>query len=123
MPWTIHFNPATQTVELAYTGVVSPKDLQEALVAALDLATKNQTSLFLADCTKMVGGHSVADLYFLISLFESSGFKREIKEAILLPSLQSSVEDVYFYETTCLNRGYNVKLFKKRDDALAWLKG
>lgn len=123
MPWTIQFNPATQTVELAYTGAVSPKDLQDALAAALDLATKNHTSLFLADCTDMVGGHSVGDLYFLISLFESSGFKNGIKEAILLPSLQSSVEDVYFYETACLNRGYNVKIFKHHDEAQAWLTG
>lgn len=68
----------------------------------------------------MVGGHSIVDLYALIKLLESRDL-RGLKEAILMPSLQASRQDVEFYETACLNRGFNVKVFRDRQAALDWL--
>jgi dihydroorotase len=69
----------------------------------------------------MIGGHSVLDLYNLISLYKDSGFPNNFKEAILMPNLNDPVENVQFYETACLNRGYNVKVFNDKDNAVLWL--
>ncbi|MFO7570541.1 MAG: hypothetical protein R6W75_12155 [Smithellaceae bacterium] len=121
MPWNVELNINQKIIELTYAGIVTPKALEEAFCAAVKLATENDVSLFLADCSDMIGGHSVADLYFLISIFEASGFHPRSREAIVLPALDTSQQDVAFYETACLNRGYEVKIFPNRDEALNWL--
>jgi hypothetical protein len=38
-----------------------------------------------------------------------------------MKSLQSSIAEIKFYETACKNRGFNVKIFTEREDAIAWL--
>lgn len=121
MAWAANYNRDQNLVELIYKGTVSPADLHEALLAAAKLARENNCILFLADCTDMEGGHSVVDLYGLISLYESVGLQLNMKEALLLPSLKSPKEDVEFYETACLNKGFNVKVFSYKEKALEWL--
>jgi hypothetical protein len=122
MAWNVKYNSDTKIIELTYSGLVSPIELKDALSAALSLSKQEGTSLFLADCTDMVGGHSITDLYFLIALYEESGL-RGMKEALVLPALKSSVEQVKFYEVACRNRGFNVKIFSQIQDATAWLQG
>ncbi|MFA7419688.1 MAG: hypothetical protein WCZ90_08370 [Melioribacteraceae bacterium] len=121
MPWDAKYNDEHNLVELIYKGKVTPVDLQEALLAAVKLANENNSILFFADCSEMEGGHSVVDLYGLISLYESVGLQHRMKEALLLPSLKSPKEDVKFYETACLNKGFNVKVFSQKEKALTWL--
>ncbi len=121
MAWAASYNNDHNLVELIYKGKVTPADLHEALQAAVKLARENNSILFLADCSEMEGGHSVIDLYGLIALYESVGLQLKMKEALLLPLLKSSKEDVKFYETACLNKGFNVKVFSSKDKALAWL--
>ncbi len=122
MPWSANYNHEHNLVELIYKGKVTPVDLQDALLAAVKLANENNSILFLADCSEMEGGHSVVDLYGLISLYESVGLHLKMKEALLLPSMKSPKEDVKFYETACLNKGFNVKVFSQKEKALTWLK-
>lgn len=121
MAWAASYNNEHNLVELIYKGKVTPADLHEALMAAVKLAKENNSILFLADCSDMEGGHSVVDLYGLISLYESVGLQLKMKEALLLPLLKSPKEDVKFYETACLNKGFNVKVFSSKEKALAWL--
>lgn len=122
MAWAANYNHELDVVELIYKGKVTPADLHEALLAAAKLARENNSILFLADCSEMEGGHSVVDLYGLISLYESVGLHLKMKEALLLPLMKSPKEDVKFYETSCLNKGFNVKVFSQKEKALTWLK-
>ncbi|MCX7098902.1 MAG: STAS/SEC14 domain-containing protein [Methylococcales bacterium] len=119
MAWTTKLN--NNIIELAFIGTVSATELKEALLASNTLSKDNNTLLILADCSTMLGGHTLADLYYIISLFESLDL-RKMKEALVLPNLDSSKEQVKFYETACLNRGFDVKIFPDTDTALAWLK-
>ena len=121
MPWNIKLNDEKKIVELAYFGVVSADDLNKALAAALKLSKENEIKLFLADCSQMIGGHSVTDLYYLATIYEASGFTRDMKEALLMPAMQSTHEQVKFYETTCLNNGFNVRIFNEVGEAINWL--
>jgi hypothetical protein len=122
MPWSANIIDPN-IVELVYTGEVTPAELMEALQAAGSLSHKHQTNLFLADCTEMAGGHSITDLYFLISAYEAAGLQYGSKEALLLPKLKSPAEEVKFYEVACSNRGFIVKIFIGRHEALQWLRG
>jgi hypothetical protein len=85
------------------------------------LSKENNIKLFLADCTTMSGGHSVMDLYGLIEMFEILKIERDVKEAVIMTSLQDSIDEIRFYETACKNRGFNVRIFKDKDEAVAWL--
>jgi|WetSurMetagenome_2_1015567.scaffolds.fasta_scaffold99660_3 hypothetical protein len=121
MPWTAQIDTSHHIVELTYSGIVTPSELKDALVAAAALSKQHNANLFLADCTRLVGGHSVSDLYLLISTYEAAGLHPGQKEALVLPSSQPSKEDVKFYEDACLNRGYLAKIFTNVEDARAWL--
>jgi hypothetical protein len=121
MSWQLNLLEDPKTVEIKYIGIVDPAELVEVFTAAVALATKNQTRLYLADCTDMIGGHSITDLYNLIALYEATGLDWHSKEAILLPHLAATTDDVLFYETACRNRGFNVRVFRTRVEATAWL--
>jgi hypothetical protein len=60
-------------------------------------------------------------LYHLIALYDKARVPREMKEAVLLPALPGTLEEVKFYETASLNEGYNVRLFDDADAARSWL--
>jgi hypothetical protein len=121
MPWSIKFNQDKRIIEITYSGTVTPQELHEAFLEAKTISSKHGTILFLADCTDMVGGHSVVDLYYLIALYEQNDLRNRIKEAIVLPSMKSPREEVQFYETACLNKGFNVKIFSDTTEAITWL--
>jgi hypothetical protein len=43
------------------------------------------------------------------------------REAILLSAHAAAAEEMEFFETVCRNRGLDVRVFRERDEALAWL--
>ena len=64
---------------------------------------------------------SIIDLYGLGKLLETAGVVRDSREAIVVPQLDAAAKDVRFWETTCRNRGFNVRVFQTMADASAWL--
>lgn len=123
MPFSARLNADPVYVELTYAGNVTPADLLGALDEAGRLAREGQTIRFLADLTAMAVAHSITDLYDLIGLFESRGIPRDIREALVAPTLAATPDEVLFWETACINRGYRVRAFRDRATALAWLLG
>jgi len=122
MAWQAKFNPELKIIELTYTGTITPADLEEAYMASAELATQAGTAKFLADCSEMIGGsYLLTDLYNLIAKFEERRGAYVIKEALILPISTVPREDVKFYETACMNRGFNMKVFSTVEDALVWL--
>mgnify|MGYP003541787816 CR=1 FL=1 len=123
MPWDIKYITKPGYTLIRYKGIVTENELIDAFQASKEIINQKNSSLILSDCSTMEGGHSVFDLYKLIKLYEETGFPRNFKEAILMPELRDSVDNVLFYETACLNRGYNVKICREHDEAVAWLFG
>jgi hypothetical protein len=110
-------------VESVYAGVVSPAELERAVVTTVELARERGVFLFLTDVTGLTGGHSAGDLFALVAMLGSLGLPRTLREAIVIPQASLAPPDVQFYEDACRNRGWNVRLFQDRGSALAWLKG
>jgi hypothetical protein len=121
MPWKTRLIENPKYIEIIYSGIVTPQQLYMALESSVSLSRENKTELFLADCTTMVGGHTAVDLYGLISLFEKLEIGRTAKEAVIMLTVQESADEIRFYETACKNRGFNVKLFNNREEAVKWL--
>jgi hypothetical protein len=128
VPWEASYLPDLDAVLTVYCGVIPPGTLKEAVEATLDLGQERGTTRFLADCTSLEGGHSVVDLYGLAALVESvgatrekAGIARESREALVLPQLDAAAREVEFWETTCRNRGFDVRVFAGMAEARAWL--
>jgi hypothetical protein len=121
MPWKVRHPDDRAIVETVYAGLLSPEELLAAARATVAEARARGTRLLLGDCSELEGGHSVVDLYGLLDLFGSIENAHEFREAVLMPSLAATAEDVRFWETACRNRGLEVRAFRQRAEALAWL--
>jgi hypothetical protein len=121
MAWQTSYLQDLGVVMIVYRGDVSGESLQEALTSSLALAGQHQTTRFLADCGGMGAGHSVVDLYELAKSLESIDLPSDAREAVVLPKDQTAADFVRFWETTCRNRGFNVRVFDAEPEATAWL--
>ncbi len=122
MPWQVKINPDMPVIETCYSGHLSPDELCAAAKETYCQARLLGTNLLLSDCTALAGGHSVFDLYQLAGdACIHTG--TAMKEAVVLPELPAQKENVIFWETTCRNRGLQVRIFEDRKSALDWLRG
>lgn len=109
-------------IRIKYLDLVTSRDIIDALNEALALSKVNDLYRVLADCSRVTVGHTVVDLYAVVAALVANNVPRaEFKEAVLLPRNEASDKDVQFYETAALNRGYAVRLFKTKDEAVEWL--
>lgn len=121
MPWQIKIHTDNKIIETSYSGVLAPKELQDAVFKTIQVGENFDHPRFLGDCFKLDGGHSLFDLYGLVEVLSKIPYVRTLKEAILLPELPDSSEKVRFWETACYNRGIRVRVFTRRDEAIDWL--
>ena len=121
MSWTASLDPRYPVIETTFSGRLSPADLGDAFEAIRKLVFDSGRSLVLADCTALQGGHSVTDLYHLAETFAKVTVQHPVKEAVLLSEMPNTAGMARFWETTCYNRGINVRAFADRNGALAWL--
>ncbi len=116
------YHPGIGVIETTFGGELTPDELRGVVEEAMALARQHSTFLFLADCMGLAGGHNVFDLYGLVEFLQAQGLPPGFKEALLMPGAGGGlIEGVEFWETACLNRGINVRMFDDRAAALAWL--
>lgn len=123
MPYKIAVSDSHDYICLDYYGNVSKDDLADSISGCKKLYVETGISLFLADCTEMFAEHSILDIFSKVDSFQSLEMKKDFREAIIIPKESESKDKVNFYETACLNRGYNVRIFENKDDAVVWLLG
>lgn len=121
MPWTISYLQDLDAILTEYSGVISPAELQQVAAATIASAREHRTVRLLGDCTRLEGGHSIADLYALGQMAESLPLPSGVHEAVVLPQLSAAAHDVQFWETTCRNRGLDVRVFRTLEGARTWL--
>lgn len=122
MPWQITYYEDPGVIETCYEGIVPPPELCAAVAKTLELAQKHNTTLFLANCSALQGGHSILDLYDLVQHLDAIEVPRGFREAVVLPELETIAEDVKFWEMAFGNRGFTVCSFISREAALRWLR-
>lgn len=121
MPWTIKYLEEHQIVETTYDGKLSGREIKEAGRASLSLAAQKNTILYLGDCTTLQPSRSLFDIYEIVKFLLDLKPNRFSKEAILLPKVELSANQMRFYETLGRNRGFEVCVFEDREEAIRWL--
>ena len=123
MSWHAVHNKNIGILEVQFSGSPDIEELKEAVLFSLNLCKINQLTRVLADCTGLVAANddSILKNYELGTFYESLRIELIMKEAIILPASERAASMMYFFETTARNRGFNVRAFLTRGEALVWL--
>lgn len=121
MPFTTSYLADIDAVLTVYAGVITPAELHQAAAVTLSAAKDHRTRRLLGDCRALEGGHTIVDLYGLGELLATMPSAVGIREALVMPQLSAAARDVQFWETTCRNRGIDVRVFKSMTEAREWL--
>ena len=108
-------------VEMVFQGAPTPGEIDAAMTEAGATGAEKLTNRFLVDSRDMPAGGSAFDVLALGELIASFPPGLIEREAILLSEDPAAAEEMKFFETVCRNRGLDVRVFRERDEALAWL--
>lgn len=124
MAWSSKFKSELGIVETVYRGPTTRTDIRKGTTAAISAAKQAGTTRYLVDVADMDLAATMMDLYDLpASQYESDQLDRRSRIAILSPKDERAREATRFYEVACVNRGWSVKVFADREEAMGWLRG
>lgn len=121
MSWTVTHLESLGIIELKLIGVVSGDDLRQATKEGIARVNESRLSRGLIDATEQERTGSMVDMIELPQQYSSEGLSRETRIALVIPVKEELHGIAEFYETVCINRGWQVKSFATRKQALAWL--
>lgn len=124
MTWTIVNNPDHQYVEGIFKGKTSWQDMKELTAECISIQRKQGTRYFLINTLEMLSTASIADVFQLPAHeYEQQGVNRETKIALVYSPVGESSDLATFYETACINRGWQARCFTNEQDAICWFVG
>jgi hypothetical protein len=121
MPYTINLLEEEGIVEIVSTGKLTYKDYVNLSKESVELALKKDTNLLFLDTSNLGASIKATEILSFPDLWESLGTPRTYKLAVLIPKDESLHEDIKFFENVCRNRGWQTKLFVKKEAAIEWL--
>ena len=121
MPYTVTYDPDSSFIVTIFKGKLRLKELFAEEEESIALAIENDTRKFLVDLVDYERSISLTDIYDFPDRYEEK-LRRPIYIALVQPLSQEARKDVIFYETVCKNRGWNIMIFARKEDAVAWLK-
>jgi hypothetical protein len=121
MSFTVKYNPELSTIESVLADDVTAEDLHVHEVQCIALAKETNSNRFLTDATQATLKVSIFKLYGLPELYDVQNLRRPVRIAVLQPTSETGMRLVNFYETVCSNRGWTVRMFVERQEALEWL--
>jgi hypothetical protein len=115
----VHCHP--DFMEARCCGRITATELGAAARHVVQQARSHGMCLLLSDCTDLLDGHTVIDLYDVADWLAADRTGPRFTEAIVMPISPLAAAKVRFWELACHNRGLSVRLFGRRAEALAWL--
>lgn len=122
MPVKLEFSDNPHRIEVTYSGAISESDYKQAIIDFVKFNSEKKCLLVLTDLRDMIVTPSILNVYDSINMFEKMGIDKKTSEALIMPENKFAADNIKFYETACQNRGYNVKIFYNKEDAVKWLR-
>ena len=123
MAWTLEYNTTLSIIEIVFAGKITASDLEELTTKRIKMCKEKDILEVLIDATEQELAASLFDIFQLPDKqYFSEGMDRKTRVALVMPKSPKSLEAAQFYETACVNRGWDVKLLPHRDEAIEWLK-
>ena len=120
MHLTHSYNAEFHIIEITCKGKMSFEKLVAEQNPTFALAMEKNTNKFLLDLSEYEQSLSTINIMNSVSGYGEKT-TRDICIAIISPICEDARQDIRFYETVCLNRGWNVRMFSLRHDAINWL--
>lgn len=124
MVWEVTLDEESQVVVIAFDGIVTGADLQEAAVARIAFGKEVSVDTFIIDARKMIAPKStIMDVLDLPKeIYDQNEMARSSLIAVIRPRNPASVWIAEFYENASILRGWRVRSFDDWDAALFWLQ-
>ena len=122
MPWRVEYHQDQKIVEVAYSGATNASDIRAGTLEAIGLAREYEADRGLVDCSEQTKTASMPELVELPRLYQDEGLTRNVRIAFVEPARRELRELAIFYETVCLNRGWQIRRFASHGDAVDWLQ-
>mgnify|MGYP000724602544 CR=1 FL=1 len=119
MPYTLTTNDSLQIIEIRYHGIVSGEDLKRAVVERVAVSESNNYHRSLADLSGLELSASLLNIHNLPEVqYEEEAMNPDTKIAIMTLHEHELAE---YFAAVSRNRGWQVKTFTDRTEALEWL--
>lgn len=124
MTWTVTYIDELEIVELNISGEFTDEDVRAAAPARIAMGKERGVTKFIIDAIDMELTGTTFSIYDVPArVYPENSMERTTRIAVLTTKASSaSREIVQFYENVSVNRGWNVKAFHDRDDAIKWLQ-
>lgn len=121
MSWSVELDAGRGWIVCNLAGEISRAESALATRRALALAGAGVPARFLLDVREAYSRLTVGDLYSIPAMWEHGGADRGSAIALLIPDDPQLRRDAEFFENTCRNRGWNVRVFESPEQAATWL--
>lgn len=121
MPYKIESNIEKDYIDITYTGIVTPDEVMEVESKVIVLVNKDRPTMFLTDMLNAELTFSIVNLFGKPDDWNAMGFNRANRLAIVAQRDGKHWENLQFFETTCINQGWQVILLSNRAEAIEWL--
>jgi hypothetical protein len=116
MPETVRIDRELGLIEVVAVGHVGEEDIAGSLKKIAEIGRETGIRGVLVDVTEQIGEPALAEMFELMSRLPA-----QTRFAVFSSSEQGLLETHQFSEPVATNRGFLLKLFSSRLDAVAWL--
>jgi len=119
---TVIWNHDLNIIEIKFRQGITHDDLEQVTAKAITLANEHDLTRFLVDVSEADLLTPLVDVYDLPDKrYDELGACHSNRLALIPSSTERGTKIAAFYEYVCLNRGWNVKTFLSREQAIKWL--
>lgn len=127
MTTDVKYNSETRIIDIVHSGTLTAEKINNATSEALALHIELGVNAVLLDASKLESVANLTDFFDLPKQYDQGGASRNVRIAQVMPEanetidLSEVVDTLQFYENVCNNRGWIVRTFYTRDEAIEWL--
>ncbi len=122
MGWKVELDTEKGFIHSVYYGFVTKDEILRGTAETLRLSAGKGPRKFFTEWIDATPKLSTMEIFVIPDEWEAAGIDRKSVLAIVIPKGGSLWEDAVFYEDTCRNRGWQVRLFSERNSAIEWLE-
>ncbi len=113
--------PDHPIIEAQFHGRVTKDAADEAVHEILVMAGQLDVWNVLTDCSDLLWTPPITNLSPLANALNDLGVADRFRQALIKPQDVTAAVAVGFWETLGANRGLAIRVFRDRDEAIAWL--
>ena len=117
----LDLRPAHEVIEVVLDSEVDERETLALMLQVLEFLRTTDVWSLLCDFTEATQRATIPQVMALVELLPQLDLPTNLRQAILRPHDLNGGMIVDLWEAACNNRGFTVKVFRNRADALAWL--